>query len=48
MTGFVSREKEGKFYTILKISKIELVLYPMRQDRMYGSRILILGSMKKL
>ena len=32
----------------LKISKIELKHCHSRQDRMYGSRILILGSMKKL
>ena len=31
-----------------KISKIELKHCHSRQDRMYGSRILILGSMKKL
>ena len=36
-------KKESKFYT-----KIELILYHSRQDRMYGSRILILGSMKQL
>ena len=30
------------------ISKIELILCHSRQDRMYGSRILILGSMKQL
>ena len=32
----------------LKISKIELKHCHSRQDRMYGSRILILGSLKKL
>ena len=33
---------------VLKISKIELKHCHSRQDRMYGSRILILGSLKKL
>ena len=41
-------KKEGKFIPILKISKIELLICHLRQDRMYGSRIMILGSMKKL
>ena len=40
----------GKASSILmsKISKIELKHCHSRQDRMYGSRILILGSVKKL
>ena len=40
----------GKASSILmsKISKIELKHCHLRQDRMYGSRILILGSVKKL
>ena len=40
--------KKASSILIPKISKIELKQCHLRQDRMYGSRILILGNVKKL
>ena len=41
-------KKEGKFYTNTKDFEDRIKHCHSRQDRMYGSRILILGSLKKL
>ena len=43
-----SKERKASSTLIPKISKIELKHCHSRQDRMYGSRTLILGSVKKL